>query len=79
MEKEFELQDLFTDDEDIRNFINSKCTKALTSCEEYLEKEYSGKYDEEELSIIREKECFNMGVVTGLKIAFAINKYSKII
>jgi hypothetical protein len=81
MEKEFKLalKDMFSDDEDIQNLINAKCTKALAGCSEYLEKEYSGEYDDDELSVFREKECFNAGVLTGLKLAFAINKYSKII
>lgn len=71
------IKEMFDDDEDIREFINSKCMRAITECEEYLKAEYSGIIDDDELSIIREKECFKSGFTTGFKIFYAIQKYSK--
>jgi len=80
-EKECKLDklfsDLFEEDEDFKNYINSKCVKAISYCDEYIDKEYSNKYDEDELSVMREKLCLETGIAIGAQLILTIQKYSK--
>jgi hypothetical protein len=69
--------DLFEDDEDFKNYINTKCMKAINQCDEYIKKEYSKEYDEDELSIMREKTCLQAGITIGVQLILTIQKYSK--
>ncbi|MDF2608943.1 MAG: hypothetical protein K0R92_417 [Lachnospiraceae bacterium] len=71
------IYDIFEEDEDLRDYINTKCMKAISKCEEYIKKEYSGECDEDELSVLREKMCIKTGIAIGAHLAFTIQKYSK--
>jgi proline dehydrogenase len=71
------IYDIFEDDEDLRDYINTKCMKAMSKCEEYIEKEYSGKYDDDELSVLTEKLCIKAGIAIGANLILTIQKYSK--
>lgn len=83
MEKELCLEALYKNilecDEEFNNFINAKCTQAISSNKTYVNKEASGSIDEDELSIMREKICFVEGVRTGINLLLTIQNYSKVL
>lgn len=45
-------------DEKFIDYIDSKCIEAVTESEEYIKKEHSGNYSEQELSVMRERLVF---------------------
>lgn len=49
---------LFKTDEEFEEYIHIKCNQALSENPEYLDKENSGLYDEDELSIMRDVLVF---------------------
>jgi len=55
--------------------ITERCDKAIVECNEYLQKEYSGKFSEDDLRLIRERLIYKKAVHD----AFSILRYFKII
>ncbi|MFV0344314.1 MAG: hypothetical protein ACK5JH_15745 [Anaerocolumna sp.] len=76
MEKELEgiLNHLQSKDEDFEEYVNIKCNKAVSQCREYMEKEFSDKYSEEELSLLREKLIYKEAWMSAMQFCFTYNK-----
>lgn len=74
MEKELKgiLRNVVEKDTEFDEYVNNKCINALSDCKEYMEKECSGIYSEEELSVLRENYIFKVGFVSALQLVFGI-------
>lgn len=57
----------------IDELVAQNCDKALTECKDYIEKEYSGKYSEEELRPIAEKVIYKRAVADTFKMLHYFN------
>ena len=71
MEKEFinMLKDTATSDKLFDDYIDAKCIEAVNENSDYIEKERSGKYNEYELSVMREKLIFKKAWMSAFQLA----------
>lgn len=76
MEKDFKklLDGCITKDEDFEEYVNIKCNNAVMRCREYIEREHSNNYSEEELSIMREKLIYKEAWYSAMQFFFTYNK-----
>lgn len=61
------IRDLIDTKQRLDELVSENCSRALRECKEYLEKEYSGNYSDEELWLESQKIIYKRAVQDTIK------------
>lgn len=61
------IMDLIDTKQRLDELVSENCSRALRECKEYLEKEYSGNYSDEELWLESQKIIYKRAVQDTIK------------
>lgn len=62
-----------SEDTKFKEYVDAKCIEAVNESEDYINKENSNQYTNEELAVFRERLIFKKGFVSGLQFLTNIN------